>query len=210
MAIDPRRRQKQLQKKAAKRKAVRAAKRDTHAGGFLSSEKQLLIAASSPIFECLMPEKLFELGIGNVIVSRKMQNGDIGASFFLVDVYCLGIKFAFFQTMSEMEYVRKVESLSEYETFKKMEPACVRKLIEDAEAYAGDIGFSPDPDYRIARKIFGEIDASECSTEFTFGKDGKPLFFAGPNDPPAKCKKIMDTLLKRFGPEGFHYLTPLE
>ena len=210
MAIDPRKRQKQLEKKTSKRKAVQAARKDTHAGGISSSARQIVVAGISPILECLMPEGLFEVGIGNVIVSRKMPNGDIGASFFLVDVYCLGIKFAFFQTMPGTEYVRKLASLGRHETFTRMHPTCARKLVEDAEAYAGEIGFDPHPDYQLARKIFGDVDAGECQTEFTFGKDGKPFFIAGPKDTPARCNKIMDILLKRFGPDGFHYMMPLD
>lgn len=210
MAIDPKKRQKKLEKKAAKRKAVQVAKKDTHTGGVLSSARQLAVAGLSPIYECLMPERLFEVGIGNVIVSRKMANGDIGASFFLVDVYCLGVKFAFFQTMSNTEYVHKLASLGWHETFTKIHPACARKLVENSAAYAKEIGFDPDPDYHVARKIFGDVDAGECPTEFTFGKDGKPFFISGPKDTPARCKKIMNILLRRFGPEGFDYLMPLE
>jgi hypothetical protein len=207
MAIDPRKRQKQLEKKAAKRKAVQAARKDALTGGLLSAARKVVVAGASPIYECLVPERL---GIGNVIVSRKMPSGEIGASFFLVDVYCLGIKFAFFLTMDHSEYLRKVASLSQYETFVKTDPACARKLVEDAEAYAKENGFPPHPHYLPASKIFGDVDSTECSAEFTFGKDGKPYFFAGPKDTPAKCKKIMDTLLKRFGPDGFHFMAPLE
>jgi hypothetical protein len=206
MAIDPRKRQKQLARKAAKRKAVQSAKKDLHGtGGVGSSAKQLVVAEASPIHECLMPEGIFEVGIGNVIVSRKLPNGDIGASFFLVDVHCLGIKFAFFQVMPETEYLRKLGSLGQHETFRRIHPSCARKLVENAEAYAREIGFNPHHDYHLAGRIFGDIDASVCPTDFTFGKDGKPFFVSGPRDTPGKCKQIMDTLLKRFGPDGFHY-----
>jgi hypothetical protein len=38
-----------------------------------------------------------------------------------------------------------------------------------------------------------------------FGKDGKPFFMSGPYDTPARCRRIIDTLTRRCGPEGFHY-----
>ncbi len=205
MAVDPRKRQKQLEKKAARRKAVQSARKAAHAGGTWPSTKQLAVAGNSPIYECLVPERLFEVGIGNVIVSRKLPNGDIGASFFLIDAYCLGVKSAFFQVMSATEYSRKKGRLGEVEKLGRVDPSCARKLVESSEAYAKQIGFDPHPDYRLARKIFGDIDAAICPTDFTFGKDGMPFFMSGPNDTPAKCKKIMDTLSRRFGPDGFHF-----
>ncbi len=108
--------------------------------------------------------------------------------------------------MSETEYLRKVGKLGGHEKLGTVNPSCARKLVENAEAYAKQIGFDPHPDYRLARKIFGDIDAAICPTDFTFGKDGMPFFVSGPHDTPAKCKKIMDTLSRCCGPDGFHYI----
>jgi hypothetical protein len=206
MAIDPRKRQKQLEKKAAKRKAVQSARKTAQAGGAGSPSKQLAVVKNFPIHECLVPEGLFEIGIGNVIFSRKLPNGDIGTSFFLVDVYCLGVKNAFFQVMTGTEYLSNVRKFAGTEKLESVAPSCARKLVENAEADAKQIGFDPHPDYRSARKIFGDIDASVCATDFTFGKDGKPFFMPGLNDTPAECRNIIDTLSRRFGPDGFHFL----
>ena len=57
MALNPRRRQKQLAKKAAKRKKQVAAKRRGHGSIPALLEHQV---ASSPIHECLVPENLFD------------------------------------------------------------------------------------------------------------------------------------------------------
>ena len=161
--------------------------------------------ASAPIHECLIPDSLFDIGIGNVIVSRKMPNGFIGAAFFLVDVFCLGIKDAFYDVLSPAEYDHRLSGL-QHETFRALHPTCARKLVEGAEAYARDLGFNPHPDYQLARRIFGDLDATVCPTHYVFGKDGKPFFMSGPSDTPARCRKILDTLTRRCGPEGFHYL----
>ena len=69
-------------------------------------------AASAPIHECLVPDSLFDIGIGNVIVSRKMPNGFIGAAFFLVDVFCLGIKDVFYEALSPAVRLQGVEPCS--------------------------------------------------------------------------------------------------
>jgi hypothetical protein len=205
MALDARKRQQKLAKKAAKRKAVLATKKPAWtAGGVGPHGRHAVPAASVPIHECLVQDSLFDIGIGNVIVSRKISNGFIGAAFFLVDVFCLGIKDAFYDVLSPAEYDYRVSGL-EHETFRAIDPACARKLVEGAEAYARDLGFNPHPGYQRARQIFGDLDATTCPTHYVFGKDGKPFFMSGPYDTPARCRKILDTLTRRCGPEGFHF-----
>jgi hypothetical protein len=205
MALDARKRQQKLAKKAAKRKAVVATKRALGDVGSLGAHgRHAVPAASAPIHECLVPESLFDIGIGNAIVSRKMPNGFIGAAVFLLDVFCLGVKDAFYDVLSPAEYDYRVSGL-EHETFRAIHPACARKLVEGAEAYARDLGFNPHPDYQRARQIFGDLDATTCPTHYAFGKDGKPFFMSGPYDTPARCRRIIDTLTRRCGPEGFHF-----
>ena len=207
MALDPRKRQKKLAKKAAKRKAAVAAKKATGGpSGLLVGAGQVALAASAPVHQCLMPQELFETGMGTVIVSRALPNGRIGASFFLLDVFCLGVKSAHFMAMSHEEYDHRLSIIEQQETLTATSPACARKVVEQAEAYARDLGFAPHPDYQLAKRIMGDTDAAACPTSFTFGKDGKPFFIAGPSDTPARIEKIMATLTKRCGPDGFHYM----
>jgi hypothetical protein len=205
MALDARKHQQKLAKKAAKRKAVIATKKTLgEVSGTVSHRRHAMPIADAPIHECLVPESLFDIGIGNVIVSRKMPNESIGAAFFLVDVFCLGIKDAFYDVLSSVAYDYRV-SVLEQETFRAIHPTCARKLVEGAEAYARDLGFTPHPDYQRARQIFGDLDATACPTPYVFGKDGKPFFISGPYDAPARCRRIIDTLTRRCGPEGFHF-----
>jgi len=206
MTMDARKRQQKLAKKAAKRKAVVATKKSLgEMGSLVSHGRQAMPVASAPIHECLVPDSLFDIGIGNVVVSRRMPNGFIGAAVFLVDVFCLGIKDAFYDVLSPAEYDYRVSGL-QHETFRAIHPTCARKLVEGAEAYARDLGFTPHPDYQRARQIFGDLDATACPTHYVFGKDGKPFFMSGPYDTPARYRRIIDTLTRRCGPEGFHFV----
>jgi hypothetical protein len=210
MATDPRKRQKQYARKTAKRKAAVAAKKATEGSKVVrAGTRQMAVAASAPLHECLMPQELFETGMGTVVVSRAMPNGNIGASFFLLDVFCLGVKDAYFVAVPRTEYGYRLAGIAHNETLTPLSPACARKLVEEAEAYASNLGFSPHPDYQLARKIFADIDAAACTTSFTFGKDGKPFFIAGPHDTPRRVHSILDTLTQRCGPDGFHYLLVL-
>jgi hypothetical protein len=61
-------------------------------------------------------------------------------------------------------------------------------------------------DYRIARLIFGDIEANACPVDFTFGKNGKPFYIDGPNDTPAIKRRILKQLERRCGPGGYDYL----
>jgi len=202
MATDPKRRQKALAKKTAKRKAKQAV------SGAMRRIPSLAGArlASLPMYECLVADSIFERGIGNVLVSREMPNGDIVTAAFLVDTWCLGVKNALLRSLSEDRYEDWVEELLIHEDdLDEVEPAFAKRLILDAVTYARELGFPPHPDYRAAARSLEGIDAAACNAVFSFGDQGKPHFVSGPNDTPARCRKILSALSKRLGPDGFHF-----
>ena len=151
---------------------------------------------------------LFENGFGHVIVARFKLSGEAEAGVFLVDVYCLGVKDAFFAKVSESEYdTRILARIMETGGGKKsLSPACARKLVEGAVQYAQSLGLAPHPDYKKACRVFGGIRPEECDRAFTYGQDGKPLFVQSPNDSPEFVHHVMTTLSHRLGTEGFHYI----
>jgi hypothetical protein len=207
MALDERRRQKKLARKAGKRKkALETRRSQSSEGGGYAAERLMAAAAAGPIHECLSPAGLFDVGIGNVVVSRKMPDGEIGFGIFLIDVFCLGVKNAFFSARPRNEYERFIRRIREKEALQPEEPACAVKLIRSAEAYARDLGLDAHPDYAFARRIFADIDPAVCSRDFTFGQEGKPLYVSGPNETEADSRRIMDILSKKVGPDGFHYV----
>jgi len=211
MALDEKRRQKKLARKVAKRKKALAARKPEYSGGGNYSEERIMaMAAASPVHECLVPAEIFDLGMGSVIISREMANGEIGFGVFLIDVFCLGVKDAFFSVRPQGEYENAIEEIRAREGLKPVEPACAVKLIESAAAYARDLGLNPQRDYPFAKRIFGNIDSAACPREFTFGKDGKPLYMAGPNDTEADSRRIMGILTEKLGPGGFHYMLPVD
>jgi hypothetical protein len=206
MATDPRKRQKQLAKKKAKRKTAAAAKKMVDKLGGLFSQTTL---EKAPIYECLAPSRLFETGIGTVIMARKMPTGEIGAGFFMLDVWCLGVKNAFFTILTLPEYQQQLLEIRQRENLQTIPPPCARKLVEGSAAYAKELGFSPDSDYKKAKTVFGNIKAEECPEDFEFGKEGKPFYMNGPYDTPEKSRKILNQLTKKCGPDGFHYIAGL-
>jgi len=188
------RRQKALARQKAKRKQARGA------------GSGLLPASAVEIYHCKIPTRLVELGIGNVVISRRYPSGQIGLAIFLLDVYCLGVKDVFYQLVDPSKYIRIMEGLERDGPLEDIDPACARKLIEGAIEYAQRFQLRPHPAYRAAQKILDGVDAAACLRSFEYGRDGKPFYVAGPNDSPAKSRQVLSLLEQQCGPEGFHYI----
>jgi hypothetical protein len=206
MPTDPRKRQKKREKHAAKRKARQHE---------LSVQKQtgmvqrLTEAAQFPVLHSWVSESLWTEGLGQACLSRELPRSQVAYAVFLVDRYCLGVKDVFFDVVGRSQYEDKIYNRSRRQfEVQDLAPAALRKLIETAVAYAQGIGLHPPADYARARVIFGDIDPAECKEEFEMGKDGQPLFVAGPNDTPERCRRILNTLTSTCGPDGFHFMIP--
>jgi hypothetical protein len=208
MAKNQRRRQKALEKKKSKRKAIKAAKRAF--SGAISATRDIAIAARSSVHECLIPETLFELGIGNVIIAKMMPANRIGMGVFLLDVYCLGAKNVFYSNLTLQEYNEKKQQFASEADLEIIHPSCARKLIEGGVIYAEKYGLKPHRDYKVVKQIFGEIDPAACPKSFDYGRDGKPFYVSGPHDTPQKSEAILKTLQKKCGPDGYDYMIPVE
>lgn len=203
MGIDERRRQKKLAKKAAERKARQAERKSPSTGGSAA------VAARFPIGDCLVPTSMFEEGIGHVVLTRLLPHGEVAVAGFLVDTYCLGVKNALYRVISPAEYNYYRGQIESQTPLESVHPSCLRKLVEGAVQYARDLGFPPHPDYAQAAQLFGDIDSAACPVRYAYGKDGKPFYVSGPYESAAQSRKITDTLARRLGPDGFHYMTVL-
>jgi len=207
MATDPRKRQKQLARKNARRKEK---KHQLIRHQNISLADRLTAAARFPVLQCWMSDSIELEGIGWVALSRAFPNGEVAVASFLVDRFCLGVKNCFGQFMSrtayEDEFVRKLKG--EIPSY-LAPPSEARKFIEAAVAYARSLGLQPHPEYAKAMCLFGDINPAESDTTFEFGKDGKPFFIAGPNDTPSKCRQVVSILTSKLGPDGFEYVLPM-
>lgn len=206
MTLDPRRMARKLARKAANRKARHAEhhRPEQRSSSGLSQTVQDRVAAW-PLHESYMAGRLFEIGIGHVIITRRMGS-EFAVGVFLVDAFCLGVKDGFLSVLSAREYECLLDRCRGREPLVSVEPECARKLVEGAVEYAADLGFGPHQDYREAKAIFGAIDTGLCKSTFHFGQDGKPFYCSGPYDSPARREQVVATLVKRCGPDGFHYL----
>ena len=207
MPTDPRKRQKKLENRAAKRKSKQhQLAKEKHAG----LPERLAGAAKYPILHSWATTDLWDEGLGWVCLSRELPNGRVAFAVFLVDRYCLGVKNVMYDVAPRSAYdsqiARKMQS--QFRS-KDLAPGALRKLVEDAVEYARGLGLHPHPDYQRGKLIFGAIEATERPEGIEFGKDGKPFFVGGPNDTLERSQLIVRTLERSCGPGGYEYLIPL-
>lgn len=207
MPVDPKKRQKKQERRAAKRKAKQhQLTREKHAG----LPERLAGAVKYPVLHCWATTDLWTKGMGWVCLSRELPNGSVAFGVFLIDRYCLGVKNAMAGITGRFTYDSKIvrKMCSTFQS-KEMHPTAARKLVEEAVEYARALGLQPHPDYHKAKLIFGDINPGESTDEFEFGKDGKPLFIGGPYDGVERCRRIMNALERSCGPGGYDFILPL-
>ena len=175
----------------------------------LSPRGLLRASGNWPLYECLLTEEWQEeRAITQILVARRSPSGQIAIGTFLVDLGCLGVKSAFgrlFDTRREYEELRN--GMMSRQEMIKADVNLVAKIIREGIAYAQDLGFKPDPDYRDAMLVLGDADPDACDVPIPLGgKDGKPFFFAGPYD---NVDRIMAKLTRKLGPDGFHFIVPV-
>ena len=82
--------------------------------------------------------------------------------------------------LSPAEYDYRESGLDRHEMFRAIHPTCARKLVEGAEAYARDLGFTPHPDYQRARQIFGDLDAGPAEHSMCLVRTANPSLCLAP------------------------------
>ena len=205
MATSESRRRKQLEKKKKKRDGKR---HELVLKSNMSHAEKVLLRSKSPIMECIMGESLKSRGIGPVIIARRVSTGEILLSNFLVDRYCLGVKDCFAKFVYPSQYQEMLDGMTARgREFMRIDAPSARRLVEDAVEFAGRYDLKPHPDYRTAKLIFGDIDASAGRQLVEMGKDGKPFYVSGPFESERDSMEIMSKLGAATGQGGFHYMT---
>jgi len=191
------------QKKIAKQKAKRAEKRSSLSQRTSKDPTiRLRQAAKWPVVQALAAVDLWKDGIGSLAIARQESEDGLVFAVFLVDVYCLGVKNAFWRAGTRGDFNKLLDKMEETQTMHAITPACLVKIVQGAVAYAQSFGFSPHPDYRHAAKLLEGVDPATCKQAFRFGQNGKPFYIQGPNESPAQAEAIM----QRITAAGGHFM----
>jgi hypothetical protein len=143
------------------------------------------------------------LGLVGVLVARRGRPGRLTVGGYLVDVYCLGVKNALGPMVMGDRDLDQIRGAF----FGRMGggaplPApldLVQHLVLGAVGYARTLGFSPHPDFAEVAGLLGEWSGPSA---ITFGHDGVPTYFDGPDDDP---RAVLRTLTRTVGEGNFHY-----
>ena len=188
------------QKRAAKQKAKRQAKRSLNlARTSKDPTVRLQRAEKWPVVQALVGDRLWETGIAYVLIARRDSEGGLVFAVFLVDVLCLGVKDAFWRAGTSADFEDMLRKMERVETMASSTPACLAKIVKGAVEFAQSFGFPPHPDYRHASKLLDGIDPSSCSSKFSFGRAGKPFYIQGPNESFAQAAAIIQRVQKVGG-----------
>ena len=168
---------------------------------------RLRSAASLPVVAAHEPERLWSAGIGSLTIARRASSGRLVVGVYLVDVFCMGVKDAFWKELSEIEYKTLLSKLvANGGPLRAISPERFAKLVDCAVDYAQSLGISPHPDFHTARHLMDGIDPALCADEFEFGQKGKPLYIAGPHDSPSVARM----LAHRVDAAGGHFVIPFD
>jgi hypothetical protein len=205
MAVSQNQRLRRLAEKASRRKGIVAVKRMAENSMDAPGDSRCIVEASrAPILTCLAPEGPFDEGMGTVVLARTLPGGLVGAAFFLVDTWCLGVKDAFFRAAPRHKFEERIDFIRDRESLADIDPSVARKLLHDAVDYAASLELSPSPHYYSVEAIFGDVPMA--AEKFTFGKDGKPFYMSGPNDSPARIREVMNALRRSAGDGNFEFI----
>ena len=204
MPRDQKRRQKRLARRAAKRKTKRkalAANTPASGGALMSG------VGRWPLLECLISANWGDTrSLCQILVARQAPTGDVGTGAFLVDLGCLGLKSGFLSRFHSADEYRSMlrAKLLERQELISCDITLAAKVLAEAVRYGRQLGFDPDKDGRKALKVLGTADPGECPETVPLGgKDGRPYYFASPND---NVSRIMATLERSVGRDGFDFV----
>lgn len=210
MPVDPRRRQKAIERKTAKRKEkIQALQRSTVVQGPASPTAALRAAPKWPLLECWVTRGWDQTGdlpgLTQIIVAREAPSGKVAAGLFLVDLACLGVKNADARVFaSRTEYREElVDTIAARQPLEQADLDLVAKIIREALTYAKSLGFSPHRDYYKAAPLLAGANPEASAAAVPLGYKGKPFFVAGPYD---NVRRIIAQLTRAVGEGNFDFM----
>jgi len=139
-------------------------------------------------------------GVALALVARPERRDAVSVCGYLVDTFCLGVKNVIGPTR-----LRRRDLSSFVRTYFIAFPSppihapieLAQHLVLGAVAYAESLGFSPHTDFEAVRGHLGVL-TDPCMIRF--GRNGRPLYVAGPYE---DHRTVIAALRRKLGPGGF-------
>ena len=163
-------------------------------------------ARDYPVVECLISADWQNdtPGLVEIVVTREQPDGMLCYGMYLVDKLCLGLKNTFARAnFTPAQYQQEIQTAFRGRKPKKCAPELAYQMIYESIDYAAQFGFTPQKDFELTQLMLVPRDEFSASYKLEFGKDGMPLFIAGPHD---NAKAILKQLDMTAGPDNYHYI----
>ncbi|MDR6782348.1 hypothetical protein ABIE26_001164 [Pedobacter africanus] len=146
-----------------------------------------------------------------VVLSRKLANGNICAAFYIIDLYCTGVKqVGFMPDLAPTDLFKKVLVIFNQSAYRMIdcEYSLAYQLIEDALDYAKGNGIAPDDNFsHIKHMLDAEPPKPAAKHPIEFGKNGKPFLCLSDDDD--KLSYYLTQLEKHLGEGKYNYKSSL-
>lgn len=163
-------------------------------------------ARTLPIGPCFATSEELDTGMFQIVVTREQPSGKYILAIYLIDPWCLGLKNTDASPNREWEEVEEmVRGMGERESSSLVEVTYpwVHAMVYGGIEYARSLGFEPHKDFQLSRYVLEPETADIDTPEITFGKDGKPMFIAGPYDDSVRIMRILD---RTVGSGNYDYM----
>ena len=192
----------QKQKKLAKKRTKEIARRKKEAqlkNRMESFDGQLEAASKGDVVHCSISEEIAKVGMGSVIIVRRVDASRNMIGRWLIDVALLGARNAMFEVIpvGAMSIFRERMIDKSPEAIRDASPGDAKKLVITAIEFAREHGFKPHPD---AVRILPLLDGIEASDrEFEMGIDGEPTYIPGPDDSMIEVIEMQQRVRRKGG-----------
>lgn len=142
--------------------------------------------------------------MANIVQLRPTPAGTYIFAGLLVDLACLGIKDALFETDVDQKSAEKLMYDADFEQ-DQCSPHLAAKIAQTGAVLSTHLGFSIPADGFAILQLFNRFDPDRAEEEIPLGRDGQPFFVPGIDD---DVDAILEHLEERLGPDGFDYMIP--
>ena len=170
---------------------------------FLSPENYLRQKARSlEIGTCYVTDNMKSVGEGHVIVTRRHKGGKVSVAFYLVDIWCLGVKDSFYRLrMDEDEFE---QMLGDYKLgLRECSYEEAHNWVFGAIAFAEEAGIEPDKSFNLTQYMLEEDDDDIPLIEYEYGENGQHLLVAHSK---LEASRYLPLLEKNLGKDNYKYI----
>lgn len=170
---------------------------------FLSPDEYLRQRARTlAIGKCYVSEDIERAGEGHVIVSRRHTGGRVSVAFYLVDIWCVGVKDSYYRL--RMEDYEFEEMMEDYKLgIRECSYDEAHNRIYGAIAFAEEASIAPDKSFNVTKYMLEEDTDDIPLIEYEYGHNGKHTLITRSN---LEASHYLPLLKKNLGEGNYEYI----